>query len=39
MASKFMTGLAVCVGGDFVGTLFDKYVDGLDGKADGKWRV
>lgn len=38
-ASKFISGLAGCIAGDFVGNIFDKYIDGLDGKKDGKIKI
>lgn len=39
LSSKFMTGLIGCVSGDFLGNVFDKYIDKLDGKKDSKIKV
>lgn len=39
LASKFASGLAGCVAGDFIGNIFDKYIDNLDGKKNGKVTV
>lgn len=39
LASTMMAGFAGAVGGDFIGTLFDKYIDGLDGKKDGYIKI
>lgn len=39
LANKFVSGLAGCISGDFMGNVFDKYIDGLDGTRDGKVKI
>ena len=39
LSSKFMSGLIGCVTGDFLGNVFDKYIDNLDGVMDGKVKI
>ena len=39
LASKFVSGLAGCIAGDFMGNVFDKYIDPLDGVVDGKIKI
>ena len=39
LATKFGSGLLGCVAGDFMGNVFTKYIDGLDGKKDGKIKI
>ena len=37
--SGFAGGLISCIYGDFVGNIFDKYIDKLDGKKDKKIKI
>ena len=39
LSNKFMTGLIGCIAGDFLGNVFDKYIDNLDGVMDGKIKI
>lgn len=39
LANKFVSGLVGCISGDFMGNVFDKYIDGLDGAKNGKVKI
>lgn len=39
LATKFMSGLIGCIAGDFMGNVFTKYIDPLDGKRDNKIKI
>lgn len=39
LATKFMSGLIGCIAGDFMGNVFTKYIDPLDGKNDSKIKI
>jgi len=39
LATKFASGLAGCIAGDFVCNIFDKYIDSLDGVIDEKVKI
>ena len=39
LANKFVAGLAGCICKDFAGAIFDKFIDGKDGKMDGKIKI
>ena len=39
LASKFVSVLIACVGADFMGNIFDRYIDPLDGNYNGWVKV
>lgn len=39
LASKFGSGLAGCIAGDFLGNVFTRYIDPLDGRVDDKIKI